>query len=50
VGDNLEWDVEGPQRLGIRGIWIDIRGRGVPTKSEVPPFRVIRSLAELTLD
>src|SRR5262249_19457776 len=24
VGDNLEWDVAGPQRLGMRGIWVDL--------------------------
>ena len=30
VGDNLEWDVAEPQRQGIYGIWIDIRGRGLP--------------------
>ena len=23
IGDNLEWDVAAPQRLGMRGIWID---------------------------
>src|SRR5579862_2359194 len=23
VGDNLEWDVAAPQRLGLRGIWLD---------------------------
>jgi FMN phosphatase YigB (HAD superfamily) len=22
VGDNLEWDVTTPRRLGMRGIWI----------------------------
>ena len=33
VGDNLEWDVLGPQRLGIRGIWLDT---GTP---QAPPTR-----------
>ncbi len=28
VGDNLEWDVTAPQRLGLRGVWVDARGRG----------------------
>ena len=25
VGDNLEWDVWGPQQLGIYGIWNDVK-------------------------
>jgi putative hydrolase of the HAD superfamily len=47
VGDNLEWDVAGPQRQGIRGIWIDMRGGGVPPGRGVEPFRIIRRLSDL---
>ena len=47
VGDNLEWDVGGPQKLGIVGIWIDAKGQGVPATSAVRPDRIIRSLSEL---
>lgn len=47
VGDNLEWDVAAPQRLGLAGIWIDRRGRGLPEHSSVRPDHIIRSLAEL---
>lgn len=47
VGDNLEWDVAAPQRLGLSGIWIDARGDGVPEHSPVRPDHIIRSLAEL---
>ena len=47
VGDNLEWDVAAPQRLGITGIWIDRRGEGVPEHRDVRPDRVIRRLSEL---
>ena len=47
VGDNLEWDVGGPQKLGILGIWIDAKGQGVPATSAVRPDRIIRSLSEL---
>jgi putative hydrolase of the HAD superfamily len=47
VGDNLEWEVAAPQRLGITGVWHDWRGRGVPTGSTVRPDRIIRSLPEL---
>jgi putative hydrolase of the HAD superfamily len=47
VGDNLEWEVVAPQRLGIHAIWHDLMGEGVPVGSPVRPDRVIRSLHEL---
>ncbi len=47
IGDNLEWEVEAPQRLGIYAIWIDAHGDGLPAESTVKPDRIIRSLAEL---
>jgi putative hydrolase of the HAD superfamily len=47
VGDNLEWEVEAPQRLGIYAIWIDVHGNGLPEGSTVRPDRIIRSLTEL---
>jgi len=48
VGDNLEWDVVAPQRLGLTGIWIDREGAGLPTShAEAQPHRIIRSLSEL---
>ena len=50
VGDNLEWDVAGPQREGIAGIWIDARGRGVPAGHRVRPDRIISRLADLRED
>lgn len=50
VGDNLEWDVAGPQREGIAGIWIDARGHGVPAGHDVRPHRVIERLSDLRRD
>jgi len=47
IGDNLEWEVEAPQRLGIYAIWLDAHGAGLPAESAVKPDRIIRSLAEL---
>ena len=47
IGDNLEWDVQQPQRLGLTGIWVDRTGGGLPPSSAVRPDLVIRSLAEL---
>jgi putative hydrolase of the HAD superfamily len=49
VGDNLEWDVAAPQRLGIYGIWHDFLGTGLPEGSIVRPDRIIRTLSELLL-
>jgi putative hydrolase of the HAD superfamily len=47
VGDNLEWDVEGPQKMGIFGIWNDFRKSGLPENATVKPDRVINSISEL---
>ena len=47
VGDNLEWEVVGPQRLGIHAIWHDGYGVGLPPGSPIVPDRIIRSLPEL---
>jgi len=47
VGDNLEWEVVAPQRLGIHAIWHDVVGDGLPDGSTARPDRVIRALAEL---
>jgi putative hydrolase of the HAD superfamily len=47
IGDNLEWEVVAPQRLGIYAIWIDVHGDGLPADSIVKPDRIIRSLKEL---
>src|SRR5881296_4279156 len=50
VGDNLEWDVAAPQRLGLRGVWVDVHGRGLPEPSPVMPHRIIRAFPELLSD
>ena len=47
VGDNLEFDVDGPQRLGVRGLWLDRRGEGLPEGTPIRPWRIIRALTEL---
>jgi putative hydrolase of the HAD superfamily len=47
VGDNLEWEVVGPQRLGIYAIWHDGYGVGLPPGSPIRPDRIIRRLREL---
>jgi putative hydrolase of the HAD superfamily len=47
IGDNLEWEVAAPQRLGIYSVWIDVHGDGLPAESAIRPDRIIRSLKEL---
>lgn len=47
IGDNVEWEVVAPQRLGMRGIWYDPHGIGLPPGSTVQPDRIITRLGEL---
>jgi putative hydrolase of the HAD superfamily len=47
AGDNLEWDVAQPQRLGIFGIWIDAAGSGHSKLGTVRPDRIVRRLSDL---
>ncbi|MDE2361343.1 MAG: HAD family hydrolase [Hyphomicrobiales bacterium] len=47
VGDNLEWEVVGPQRLGIFAIWFDHRAKGLPAGCGVKPDMIVTSLTEL---
>jgi putative hydrolase of the HAD superfamily len=50
IGDNLEWEIVVPQRLGIYAIWMDAHGEGLPADTAVKPDRIIRSLSELLPD
>jgi len=47
VGDHLEFDVEAPQSLGLKGVWVDREGRGLPAGSPVRPHQIVRSLRDL---
>ena len=47
VGDNYEWEVEAPQKLGLCGIWYDPFDAGIPAHATAQPMRVIKRLAEL---
>jgi putative hydrolase of the HAD superfamily len=50
VGDNLEWDVLAPMRLGLRGVWLDRFAAGLPVIASGTPDRVILALTELLSD
>jgi putative hydrolase of the HAD superfamily len=47
VGDNLEWEVAVPQRLGIFAVWYDHLGQGLPADVQARPDATIRKLTEL---
>jgi putative hydrolase of the HAD superfamily len=47
VGDNLEWDVDAPQKLGLSGVWVDLKGRGLPVGSTARPNHIVRSISNL---
>ena len=49
VGDNLEWDVAAPMRIGLTGIWLDRFRKGLPEAGAVQPDRVVTSIGELLL-
>lgn len=49
LGDHLEFDVAGPQRLGLRAAWLDRPGAGVPAGIGVRPDRIVRGLDEVTV-
>lgn len=45
VGDHLEFDVAAPQRLGLRGVWVDRAGSGLPAGTDVRPHLIISDLS-----
>ena len=48
VGDNIDWEVIAPQKIGIFSIWRDPRGYGIlPEGTLAKPDRIIRKLSEL---
>ena len=47
VGDNLIWDVEGAQKMGIYSIWNDHKKQGLPPGSTIKPDLIITHVREL---
>ncbi|HXC57155.1 MAG TPA: HAD family hydrolase [Rhizomicrobium sp.] len=47
VGDNLEWEVIAPQKLGLFAIWYDPHGAGLPEGHAARPDRIVRTLGAL---
>jgi len=47
VGDDFEWEVVSPRRLGVSTAWLDRAGCGLPAGCPVAPHRIVTSLDEL---
>jgi len=47
VGDHLDFDVAGAQRVGLRGVWIDRAGSGLPAGASVRPDHIVRALDDV---
>jgi len=47
VGDNLDWEVGAPQKLGMTGVWLDWKNQGLPANTGVQPDLIVQSLSEL---
>lgn len=47
IGDNIEWDVLAPQRVGIKGIWIHNKRDGYKGLPSEKPLLILKSLPEI---
>ncbi len=47
VGDNLVWDIQAPQSLGICAVWNDYKNEGLAPNSKIIPDRIINDVSEL---
>jgi putative hydrolase of the HAD superfamily len=49
VGDNLVWDIEPPQRLGINTIWINTKGAKLED-TNIRPNRTMQKISDIILN
>lgn len=47
IGDNYQWEVIAPSRLGFTTVWVDKRGGGLPADVSVKPDAIIDTFSEL---
>jgi putative hydrolase of the HAD superfamily len=47
VGDNLAWDIEPPQSLGINSIWINTKGAKLED-TNIRPNKTIQKISDIT--
>jgi putative hydrolase of the HAD superfamily len=49
VGDNLVWDIEAPQKVGIFSVWNDYKKKGISISSTIVPDKIINNISELLI-
>jgi len=47
VGDNLQFDIEASQQLGIFACWFDPHQQGLPSHTRIYPDRILHTLPEV---
>jgi len=47
VGDNLEWEVKAPAKLGFKTIWHDFADAGLPVGTDAKPHHTITALPQI---
>ena len=47
VGDNIVWDVISPQRIGIKGFWVNPNNAKNPYEEQ--PYTTIQSVKDLLM-
>ena len=47
IGDNIRWDVGGPQQIGITGVWINTKQVVIPEDYEIVPDLYCDALLEV---
>ncbi len=47
VGDNLTWEITPAQRLGMKGIWVDVHRTGLAPLPPHQPDQIILTISEL---
>jgi putative hydrolase of the HAD superfamily len=47
IGDDLDWDIDAPRRLGLSTIWVDYLGTGLPRRVAIGPDAIISGPHEL---
>jgi putative hydrolase of the HAD superfamily len=49
IGDDLERDIEGAQRLHIYTIWVNHQDTGLPSSKTIKPDKIVRNISELIM-
>jgi putative hydrolase of the HAD superfamily len=47
IGDNLEWEIVAPAKLGFTCVWVDKKRKGLPAGSSAQPDAIIEIFSEV---